>query len=119
MNTPSSIRPGIYGALIGGIIAIAVGFGPGGWYLGSTAESMAVQRSKVAVIDALVPLCVGNQQVDPDSASKLAMLAAMKTTYEQRDFVMKAGWATLPPSELPNRELAVACADALAKSAQG
>ena len=41
----------------------------------------------------------------------------MKTSYEQRDFVLKAGWATMPAAGEPNRELASRCADALVKSA--
>lgn len=119
MNVVSELRPGIYGAIIGGIAATAIGFGAGGWYLGSSAESMADARSKVAVIDALTPICVNNQRVDPEGTGKLSALTALKTSYEQRDFVMKSGWATMPETELPNRDLAAACADALSVPASG
>ncbi|TDQ82306.1 hypothetical protein A8950_2128 [Dongia mobilis] len=119
MDSPSQLRPGLYGALIGCIVTLSIGFTVGGWYLGSTAETLANARSKVAVIEALVPICVSYQQVDPNSSGKLAELSAMKTAYEQRDFVMKAGWATMPATDAPNRELAAACASALARSAAG
>lgn len=119
MNGMSELRPGIYGAIFGGIAAMAIGFGAGGWYLGSSADSLATARSKVAVIDALIPVCVNNQRIDPEGAGKLAALTALKTSYEQRDFVMKSGWATIPDTKQPDRDLAAACADALAKPAAG
>ncbi len=37
--------------------------------------------------------------------------------YEQRDFVTKAGWATVPGNPDPNRDVAEACATALLKTA--
>jgi hypothetical protein len=56
--------------------------------------------------------------VDPESAAKFAQLGAIKLSYDRRDFVMKAGWATMPAAESPNRDLAAACAEVLAKAAQ-
>jgi hypothetical protein len=116
MNAPTWLQPGITGAIIGGIATMIIGFNAGGWYLGSSAETMAETRSEVAVIDALVPICISKQQVDPEAIGKLKELTAMRTSYEQRDFVMKAGWATMPSTDAPNRDLATACADALSKA---
>ncbi|WP_374376081.1 hypothetical protein [Dongia sp.] len=117
MNAPTWLQPGITGAIIGGIATMVIGFSAGGWYLGSTAETMAATRSEVAVIDALVPVCISKQQVDPEATGMLAKLGTMKTTYEQRDYIMKAGWATMPATDAPNRDLAMACAEALSKAA--
>ena len=47
-----------------------------------------------------------------------ASLAALKETksWEQRGYVEKGGWATMPGSTAePNREVATACAEALNK----
>ncbi|MBL8709045.1 MAG: hypothetical protein JNL25_07625 [Rhodospirillaceae bacterium] len=117
MQSPSWIKPGILGAIVGGIATMIVGFSYGGWYLGSSADSMAQKQSDAAVIAALVPVCVGKSQIDPQAATKLVALGAMKTSYEQRDYVMKAGWATMPAATAPDRNLATACAEMLTKTA--
>lgn len=116
MQSQTWLKPGITGAIVGGIATMVIGFGWGGWYLGGTAEKLAQTQANVAVIAALVPVCVGNQKADPEAATLIKTFAAIKTAYEQRDFVMKAGWATMPATDAPNRDLATACADALSKA---
>ena len=117
MQAPTWLKPAIMGAIAGGIATMIVGFSYGGWYLGSSAETLANKQSNAAVVAALVPICVSQSQADPDTVAKLKAFTAIKSSYEQRDFVMKAGWATMPAAESPNQALASACADVLAKSA--
>jgi hypothetical protein len=105
------------GAIAGGIATMIVGFNYGGWYLGSSAGTLAQKQSTAAVAAALVPVCVRQSQADPEGATKLKAFSAIKSTNEQRDFVMKAGWATMPKADAPNQDLASACADVLAKTA--
>jgi hypothetical protein len=119
MQIPTWTKPAITGAIAGSIITMVIGFSQGGWYTDSSAEQLARQRSAVAVIDALVPICVNQSQIDPETSGKLQQLVAMKTSYEQRDFVINSGWATMPLTDGPNRDLASACAQALVKSGQG
>lgn len=119
MNIPTWLKPTVVGGVVGAIATMLIGFNQGGWYSNNSAERLAADRSRVAVVAALVPICVSQQQADPQSAAKLTQLAGMKTSYEQRDFVLTSGWATMPSESAPNRDLATACADALAKSAQG
>lgn len=116
MNIPTWTKPGITGAIVGAVATMIVGFSYGGWYSASSAERLAQQKSEVAVIDALVPVCINQSKIDPEATAKLGQLAAIKSSYEQRDFVIKAGWATMPAASEPNRDLASACADALVKS---
>ena len=116
MQIPTWTKPGIMGAIAGGIVTMIVGFNYGGWYLGSSAETLAHKESNAAVLAALVPVCVSQSQVDPEGAAKLKTFSAIKSTYEQRDFVMKAGWATMLKADAPNQDLASACADVLAKT---
>jgi hypothetical protein len=117
MQIPTWTKPGITGAIVGAIATMILGFSQGGWYTGGSAERLAQQKSDVAVIDALVPVCISQSKLDPEATAKLGQLTAIKTSYEQRDFVIKAGWATMPAADEPNRDLASKCADALVKSA--
>jgi hypothetical protein len=68
--------------------------------------------------EALVPICVAQSKLDPESGAKITKMAAMVTGYEKRDYVMKTGWATSSPTDGPNRDVASACADALVKAHQ-
>ena len=113
MQLPVWTKPAVMGAIVGGALTAIVGFSQGGWMLGGTAERIADQRSAAAVVDALVPFCVGQSKTDPEATAKLATLGTLVSTYERKDFVMKAGWATMPSAEEPNGDLATACAKVL------
>ncbi len=117
MQAPTWLKPAVMGAIVGGIATMIVGFNYGGWYLRSSAETLAHKESNAAVLAALVPVCISQSQADPEGATKLKAFGAIKSSYEQRDFVMKAGWATMPKADAPNQDLASACADVLAKTA--
>ena len=110
------LKPGIIGAIAGGIATLVVGFNFGGWYLGGSARTLADKQSTAAVITALVPICIEKSQADPETVAKLQAFDALKASYDQRDFVMKAGWATMSAEESPNKAVASACADLLSKT---
>ena len=116
MQTPTWLKPAIMGAIAGGIATMIVGFNYGGWYLGSSAETLAQKKSDAAVVAALVPVCVSQSKTDPNATAKFAQFGAITSSYERRDFVMKAGWATMPKADAPNQDLASACAEVLAKT---
>ena len=115
MNIPTWLKPAILGGIAGGIATMIVGFNLVGWQTESASERQALQTSRLAVVDALVPICLSQQKSDPNANAKLAQLSDMNTSYEQRDFVMSSGWATMPESAEPNRDVATLCAEALAK----
>jgi hypothetical protein len=118
MEAPAWLKPAISGGLAGAVATIIVGFSYGGWMLGSSAETLAEQRSSTAVIAALVPVCIAQSNTDPEAAGKLTELKALTSGYQQREFVMKSGWATMPASAEPNYDLAEACAEVLTKPLQ-
>lgn len=113
MQLPTWTKPAVTGAIFGGVVTMIVGFSQGGWMLGGTAEKLADQRAATAVVDALVPFCIGQSKTDPQATAKLAELGALVSTYERKDFVMKAGWATMPSAAEPDGDLAAACAKVL------
>jgi hypothetical protein len=108
--------PAILGALFGAGAAIGIGFWQGGWYSAASADHLVEMKTKAAVVDALVPICIHRSKLDPESAMKITHMKHMVTDYERRDFVMDTGWATMPAGAKPNRDLASACAEALVGS---
>jgi hypothetical protein len=111
------LKPGVWGVVIGSILTMIVGFSWGGWTTSSTANQAAIKRADAAVTTALVPICLAQEKFDGTKSKKLGELKAITSSYEQTEFVMKAGWATFPGKEDPNRDVAEACASALLKTA--
>ena len=118
MSIPTWVKPAILGGIVGAVGTLVIGFNAMGWMSESSADKLVFQKSRVAVVDALVPICVSQQKNDPDAAAKLTQLVGMKTSYEQRDFVISAGWATMPEAGEPDRDVASQCAAILAKAPQ-
>lgn len=112
MTTPEWLKPGVYGAGIGAVAVMIVGFSWGGWMTGGGANELAADRAHDEVIAALVPLCLRISQDDPDRSAKMATITEA-ATYQRRDAVMEAGWATVPGADAPNRDLAQACIEVL------
>jgi hypothetical protein len=112
MDTPNWLKPGLYGAGAGALAIVVVGFAWGGWMTASKANEMASDKSRHAVIAALVPICLEQSKQDPQVSQTLALLKDA-TPYKRSDMVMEAGWATMPGSDDPNRQVATACMEKL------
>jgi hypothetical protein len=112
MNTPEWLKPGIYGAVIGAVLVGVVGFTSGGWVTGGTAHDRAMAMSRTDVVASMVPVCLDMARSDPAQADKLATIRAA-STYQRRDALMAAGWATMPGTDAPDRDIAQACLAAL------
>ena len=113
MQVPVWIKPAVWGAVVGAVGIMIVGFSWMGWTLGGTTTRLVAEGSESAVIAALTPFCVTNYMKQPDAAQKLAVLRADSSSYTQRDIIEKAGFATMPGKTEPSSGLAEACATAL------
>jgi hypothetical protein len=113
MNAPEWLKPALVGAGAGAAALAIIGFSWGGWMTGRSAEAMAVERAKTEVVAAMVPVCIAQSRIDPAAPSVLAELKDARS-YNRRDILMKAGWATMPGSTEPDRYIASACLDELA-----
>jgi hypothetical protein len=65
---------------------IAVGFGGGGWSLGSTADRMAKERSELAVVAALAPVCADKFRAQPDAEAKTIALSKVEAWKRREEF---------------------------------
>ena len=115
MRVPQWVKPGVWGVVIGAVAMMIIGFSWWGWVLGSTAESMARERANSALVAAFAPMCVDRFMGQPDAPIKLAEFQKT-SSWQQRQFVEKGGWATLPGSSEPNVNVASACAEQLTKT---
>jgi hypothetical protein len=113
MKKYPSLKPGIWGAVIGAAAISVVGFSSFGWTLGSTAERMAKERAETAVVSALAPICVQNFRHQADSAAKLTEFNKVSSSWDRRSIIEKGGWATMPGSDAPDSAVVSACAEQL------
>jgi dienelactone hydrolase len=112
MNVPEWLKPGLQGAAAGAVALAIVGFSWGGWVTGGTAKQMASDQARLEVVAALVPICIEQSKQDPQVLVTLTQLKDA-SSYKRSDMLMEAGWATMPGSSDPNRNVASACMDKL------
>ena len=104
-----SLKRLLQGAAVGVVATVAIGFGWGGWVLGSSAKTLADSAANNAVVAAIAPICVDQFQRSADAG---ANLTALKKTdsWQQAAYVEKGGWATMPGSKEAESGVSQACA---------
>jgi len=112
MQVPSifqgeSLKRLLQGAVVGAVATIVVGFNWGGWSLGSTADKMAREQSKLAVVAALAPVCAEKFRAQPDAAAKTVAISKVDAWNRTKDFPKE--FVTLPGETYPNSALVDAC----------
>jgi len=97
----------LQGAAAGAVVTMFVGFYWGGWSLGSTADKMVKEQSKLAVVAALAPACADKFRAQPDAAVKTIALSKVYPWKRAEEFPKEL--VTLPGETEPSSALADAC----------
>jgi hypothetical protein len=113
MKKYPSLKPGIWGAVIGAAAISVIGFSSFGWTLGSTAERMAREQAHTAVVAVLAPICVEKFQHQADAATKLNEFKRVPSWWDRRSIIEKGGWATMPGTDAPSSAVVTACSERL------
>ena len=93
-----SLKRLLQGVAVGVVATLAIGFGWGGWMLGSSAKTLADSTASSAVVAAIAPICVDQFQRSADAAVNLTALKKTNS-WQQAAYVEKGGWATMPGSK--------------------
>ena len=99
----------LQGAVVGVVATLAVGFGYGGWMLGSSAKTLADNTASSAVIAAVAPICVDQLQRRADATANMTALKR-RDSWQQAAYVEKGGWAVMPGGEAADSGVSQACA---------
>ena len=94
-----SLKRLLQGAAAGAVATMVVGFNWGGWSLGSTAAKMAKERSELAVITVLAPVCADKFRALPDAEAK--QVALSKAESWKRGDELPKELVTLPGESYP------------------
>ena len=104
-----SLKRLLQGAVVGVAATLAIGFGWGGWMLGSTAKTLADSTASSAVVAAIAPICADQFQRSADAANNLTALKKTDS-WQQAAYVEKGGWAIMPRSKEVDSGVPQACA---------
>jgi hypothetical protein len=112
MQVPSilqgdSLKRLLQGATVGAVATMVVGFTWGGWSLGSTADKMAKERSDLAVVAALAPVCADKFRALPDAEAKTVALSKAESWKRGEEFPKE--FVTLPGETYRSSALVNAC----------
>jgi hypothetical protein len=102
----------LQGAFVGFVATVVIGFGWGGWTLGSTARQMAEKNASAALVAVLAPMCADKFRGGPDAAQNMAEFKKV-SSWMQDSYIQKGGWATFPGMTSPDLAIASACAKLL------
>jgi hypothetical protein len=102
----------LQGAFAGFLATVVIGFGWGGWTLGSTARETAAKSAATAVVAILAPMCADKFRQGADASANMAEFKKV-SSWMQDTYIEKGGWATFPGNASPERGVAQACATLL------
>ena len=107
-ETEGKIKYGIWGLIVGAVIAMIIGFAWGGWSTSGTTKTM----SEEAVLASQAAICVAQFMKEPNHKEKLKELKEL-SSWTRAEFIEKGGWDKMPGQEKAGYLVARACADGL------
>ena len=107
-ETEGKIKYGVWGLIVGAVIAMIIGFAWGGWTTSGTTKTM----SEEAVLASQAAICVAQFMKEPNHKEKLKELKELGS-YQRGDLIEKGGWDIMPGQEKAGYLVARACADGL------
>ncbi len=102
----------LQGAAAGAVATVVIGFGWGGWSLGSTAKQLAEQKTSTALVAVLAPMCADKFRHGADATVQMAEFKKV-SSWMQDSYIQKGGWATFAGMDSPDLAIAQACAKLL------
>jgi hypothetical protein len=107
-ETEGKMKYGIWGLVVGAVLAMIVGFVWGGWTTGGTTKTMTEE----AVLASQAAICVAQFMKEPNHEEKLKELGKV-SSWERARFIEQGGWDKMPGQEKADYAVARACADGL------
>jgi hypothetical protein len=108
--TAAKVKYGIWGLIVGAIIAMIVGFAWGGWTTSGTAQTMTDE----AVLASQAAICVAQFMKQPNHQEKLKEFEGLSRWGRKRiEFIEQGGWNKMPGQEDAGHAVAQACSEGL------
>jgi hypothetical protein len=108
------IKLGSWGAVVGSLVTMYVGFNVAGWMTNGSAAVMAKETAATAVAERLGTICVAQFNRDTAKSQKVIAMKG-KDTWEKGRYIDTQSWAIMPGDEKPESGVSDACAKQLSK----
>jgi hypothetical protein len=106
--TAAKVKYGIWGLIVGAVLAMIVGFAWGGWRTMGSAQTM----TKEAVLASRAAICVAQFMKQPNHEEKLKEFMEI-SSWRRAEFIEQGGWDKMPGQEAAGPAVAQACTDGL------
>ena len=107
-ETEGKIKYGVWGLIVGAVIAMIIGIAWGGWSTSGTTKTMTEE----AVLASQAAICVAQFMKDPNHEEKLKELGELDS-WKRAEFIEKGGWDKMPGQKKGDYAVSRACADGL------
>jgi hypothetical protein len=107
-ETQGKIKYGVWGLIVGAVIAMIIGFAWGGWTTSGTTKTMTEE----AVLASQAAICVAQFMKEPNHEEKLKEFEKVDR-WKVAEFIEKGGWDKMPGQEKADWGVARACSDGL------
>jgi hypothetical protein len=108
-ETADKVKYGVWGLILGAVIATTIGFQWGGWSTRGTSQQMA----EAAVLTTRAAICVAQFAKAPNYQERLKEMKAL-ASWQRAEFIEKGGWDKMPGEEKASGyTVSRACADGL------
>jgi hypothetical protein len=105
----------LFWTVIVGIAAtLIIGFGPGGWVTGGTAQTRADEAAAASHNQLAAAVCAEHFMRAADARTRLAKLQALQW-WERDEHLAQGGWATMPGEKEADSAVAQLCATRLSE----
>jgi hypothetical protein len=107
-ETEGKVKYGVWGLIVGAVIAMIIGFAWGGWTTKGTTKTM----TEDAVLASQAAICVAQFMKEPNHEEKLKEFAKVDS-WKKAQFIEKGGWDKMPGQEKADYAVSRACSDGL------
>ena len=109
-DSPKRLFQGLAAGVIGTMV---IGFGWGGWNVGSTVEQKVEAAGVSAMVAALAPICADKFERAANADNDLIVKINAVDSWQRDAYLKQAGWTTFPGEAEPDNDVAEACATLL------
>jgi len=107
-ETAGKVKYGVWGLIVGAVIAMIIGFAWGGWKTSGTTKTM----TKEAVLASQAAICVAQFMKEPNHEELLKEFGEIDS-WKRAEFIEKGGWDKMPGQKEADYAVARACSDGL------
>ena len=107
-ETAGKVKYGVWGLIVGAVIAMIIGFAWGGWKTSGTTQTMTEE----AVLASQAAICVAQFMKAPNHEEKLKELGELNS-WKRAEFIEKRGWDIMSGQEKAGYLVSRACADGI------